>query len=728
MQIFDSKKKRIGTLTDYKELKIVKTLSSGDKELSFKYPAQGEKNEILKEENYIRTKTDEYVIRSKKTGQQYNEYVAQLNVEDLEGQVFPYGFESKEQTIIACLEFAFEGTGWRVGNCAIKKKRTINNDEETTAWNVLQDCLSTYRCECKINTLEKTVDLYEQIGKDRGCYFIENLNLRKLTITSDTYDFYTRIIPIGKDDITIDWLGKGYIDNNQYSDKVKTCVWRDERYTNTTSLIEDATAKLDEMSKPYESCEADVIDFAKINEEYEILDYDIGDTVYIVSKKNRYKKKNRIVKMTEYPDEPQKNTIEISNISKTFAQVQEETVQQAKAESVDAAVTKTKKILQDGYYTKEEVESHITASAEQISLGLSKTYATTTTVTEKYNEAVKAGQDAAAAAEANANKATDEKLTEYSTTEEMKSAIEMSAEQINLGVRKTYATTTTVTEKYNAALKAGQDAAAAAEENAKKATDEKLTGYATTTTVTEKYNEAVKAGQDAAAAAEANANKATDEKLTEYSTTEEMKSAIEMSAEEINLEVSKKVNDDEFATKLTQNSQSIAIAWNGISQNVQFESGELWIYAGEKNVENRRLELNWNGIHLWRTGSYLGVIGSNAFTENEDAKGLVIDLDTKGSFWSLSAKRAEGGMYYSKWCYSRGGDDNIYKTEGLHAGCDVDLHHNLLKNVAWDDTGAITGTMQFVNVKNVSGAGYVTEYNKNCYLKFVNGILIDAEW
>ena len=86
---------------------------------------------------------------------------------------------------------------------------------------------------------------------------------------SDTYDFYTRIYPIGKDGITPEWLtGKDYIDNFQYSSKIKAYVWKDERYTNTTSLIEDATAKIEEMSRPYKAYTAEVVDLAKASEEY----------------------------------------------------------------------------------------------------------------------------------------------------------------------------------------------------------------------------------------------------------------------------------------------------------------------------------------------------------------------------------------------------------------------------------------------------------------------------
>ena len=55
MQIFNDKKKRIGTLSGFKDREITTTLDSGDKELSFSYPAAGALVDLLKEEYYIYT-------------------------------------------------------------------------------------------------------------------------------------------------------------------------------------------------------------------------------------------------------------------------------------------------------------------------------------------------------------------------------------------------------------------------------------------------------------------------------------------------------------------------------------------------------------------------------------------------------------------------------------------------------------------------------------------------
>lgn len=456
MQIFNDKKKRIGTLSGFKDREITTTLDSGDKELSFSYPAAGALVDLLKEEYYIRTKTDEFVIKAVEKGEQFNKYTAVLNVEELEGTPFPYGFESNEQTIKACLEFAFEGTGWHVGTCTVKKKRTIDEQESVTAWDVLQKCLTTYRCECIIHSLTKTIDIYDRIGSDKGCYFMEGLNLRKISLKSDTYDFYTRIYPIGKDGITPEWLtGKDYIDNFQYSSKIKAYVWKDERYTNTTSLIEDATAKIEEMSRPYKAYTAEVVDLAKASEEYkDILSYGIGDTVTLVSKKTRTREKQRIVKITEYPESPEKNTVEISNARKTFAEIQKEETAAATEEAVSISNRTTKKVLEN-YSTTEDVETKITASKEAVELGVMHTLESYYDKTE--TDAlidVSKGEIELNVSQTYQTKAA---MGDYSTTKETQSLIDIAVDAIELSVSETlesYATT----KEMNAAIKLKTDA------------------------------------------------------------------------------------------------------------------------------------------------------------------------------------------------------------------------------------------------------------------------------
>lgn len=168
--------------------------------------------------------------------------------------------------------------------------------------------------------MNKKVNIYEKRGSDKGVYFLDSLNLKSLSVKSDSYDFYTRIIAKGKDDLRV------VLENFQYSSKIKTYIWKDERYTDIESLTEDAEAKLNDLSKPYRAYSATVIDLANINkEDYEgILNYSLGDVITLVSKENGIKEKQRIIKIVEYPDEPNRNTCEIANTTLTFEEIQKE--------------------------------------------------------------------------------------------------------------------------------------------------------------------------------------------------------------------------------------------------------------------------------------------------------------------------------------------------------------------------------------------------------------------
>ena len=118
------------------------------------------------------------------------------------------------------------------------------------------------------------------------------------------------------------------------------------------------------------------------------------------------------------------------------------------------------------YSTTTEMQSALTVEAGKIETKVSEKYETKETVTQKITEANTAAQNAADQAESNANTATDNKLKEYSTTTQMNSAIEQTAKSIKLGVSETYETKETVTQKITEANTAAQNAADKAESNA----------------------------------------------------------------------------------------------------------------------------------------------------------------------------------------------------------------------------------------------------------------------
>lgn len=329
LKILDRNKVPVKGLKKYDDLCIESVLELDDRTLSFSAPYRNIRNAVVNE-GYIETRTDRYVVKEiEKNTEGTAKVVAQLDLESLEGKVFRE-FRSEEQTIKSALQLAFAGTGWAIGVCEVNKKRTLSMSN-VSALDVLKQALKTYRAEIKVNSKFQIISIYNAIGSDKGSYFANQLNLKSLTVQSTSYDFYTEIEPYGKDGLTIEAVnsGKTYLENHQYSSKVKRCIWKDERYTVPESLKEDAEAKLADMSKPYVSYSADVIDLAKCSEKYRILEYGIGDIITLIDDITDTREKQRIVGMKIYPDAPEKNGCTLANKVLTFdelAQKYEDTV------------------------------------------------------------------------------------------------------------------------------------------------------------------------------------------------------------------------------------------------------------------------------------------------------------------------------------------------------------------------------------------------------------------
>lgn len=315
LHLYNLEHVKIKGLKAYKDYCIESTLSTGDKVLSFLYPSHLSKDII--EESYIRTKTAEFVVKEIDSQGQWKSIKAVLNVEDLEGKEWEQ-FDSTEQTITDCLQLAIAGTGWTIGTCNVTRRRTVRKTN-CSAWEVIQEAKKRYRVEIEFDTLNKKINIAEKIGTDKGVYFMDSLNLKNLNVQGNSYDFYTRIIAKGKEDLKV------IVENHQYSNKTKTLIWKDERYTDEASLREDATAKLKELSKPYRAYSADILDLANMSEKYkDILEYSLGDTITLISKENGIREKQRLVTIREYPDEPQRNTCEIANTTLKFEDIQKE--------------------------------------------------------------------------------------------------------------------------------------------------------------------------------------------------------------------------------------------------------------------------------------------------------------------------------------------------------------------------------------------------------------------
>lgn len=318
LAILDFTRTRIGTITDYEDLEIEHDLENGDKTISFRYLG----TDIIKNEYYVETDKARFTIKEVAPDESGSEYHGQLDLEDLQRVPFKR-FTSKGQTLQAAAEAAMQGTGWTVQT----NITTIRNVQryKVTPLEALYSIRDAWMCEISFDNLNNVVTFAEKIGEDKGVYFMRGINLREVSPNYDSYDYVTRLIPYGADGLTIESVNDGiaYVENYQYSTKVMTMIWEDTSYEDAQSLKDDAIKKLADLSKPKKSFDCEVINLAKESTSYNILDYNVGDTIHLIDDLTGTDELQRIVKYVEHPHAPEEDTCEISNTVLTFEELQD---------------------------------------------------------------------------------------------------------------------------------------------------------------------------------------------------------------------------------------------------------------------------------------------------------------------------------------------------------------------------------------------------------------------
>lgn len=481
--------------------------------------------------------------------------------------------------------------GWTILGAGVFTQRdTVEASEETPM-----------ECVVSLDILTRACDIYGAVinydipGKkayvinpesytDSGEYFTDELNLRSLGFTGNSADFATRLYAYGKKDddgnpLTFAAIngGKEYVEDKTYSNRTVSIGWSDERYTVTSSLMQAAKEKLKTLAYPVRSYECDVRNFK--------ADMWLYKMVTLIDRRRRVHIKHRVVEYREYPKRHDLDVVTISatapRIEATIRQVKDEIKSQGQQQknfmeqAIDRAtesitgtkggnvrlnydaehnpfellVMDTKDIntsknlwrfnlgglghSKNGYNGPYELaltaDGQINASlitVGELNGGIIKAGSIQAeTLSSEYRRSVeKYSEDKATAALDNSKKYTDGKLELYSTTEEVRTAIIQSADDIKLEAEQKYTTTMYVTQALSDAK-----------------------------------SEAIQAGKNAASTAESNANKSTDEKLKLYSTTEEMRSAIDVSAQGIKLEASKIYTTFDYVGTVTEDAKDSAV-------------------------------------------------------------------------------------------------------------------------------------------------------------------------
>lgn len=187
------------------------------------------------------------------------------------------------------------------------------------------------------------------------------------------------------------------------------------------------------------------------------------------------------------------------------------------------------------------------------------------------------------------------------------------------------------------------------------------------------------------------------------------------------------VNTGNFGTTLSQNAYYVRVAWNSISNYVQFENGGLNFYEGSTTQNNLRARIDDGNYTFWRDGYNLGNMGTGYYKLDNQKKGIQFHLEYDGWFmgWAYKQKRTDD-FYTWKWYYTSGSVGDTY-ADTLNAGCNTNFRWNEIwyfkTRTSWFNImDGLNGTISVVsNIEN-TGDGGIRWWTRN--LTFKNGILI----
>ncbi|CUN12523.1 phage tail spike protein [Turicibacter sanguinis] len=338
LTLFDVENTKIGLLENLKDFVILEKLKNGSSTISFSLYRNDPYCKQIKEECYIETSDNRYIVKIINDQQTVIRYTCELDLESLTSKIWYDGFSNVRANVVETVKLAIAGTGWTVIDGGVNEKKRTINLKAMDSYEIIKNCLTKWDVEVKFDAKKRMITLADKIGSDKGVYFSDEFNLTTIHVESDSRSFATRLYVRGKDGLTFASIngGKDYIEDYSYTSKLVSKIWIDERYENVQQLLEDARLKLNDFCKPKSTYELEVVDLASLSNEYSFLEYGIGDSVTLLSAGKEIREVHRIVEIAKYPLEPERNTATLSNGLLTFEESQEKN--DAMAENVDSVL------------------------------------------------------------------------------------------------------------------------------------------------------------------------------------------------------------------------------------------------------------------------------------------------------------------------------------------------------------------------------------------------------
>ena len=317
LTVFNDNKGYVIACDDY----YVRQLASGLNEIIFEVNIHDDSFQYIVEEASIIDRDENYyLVKQIDRGLETAKVVCQIDLDEWRNQLF-FDYSNNSSTVYNTI-FNIKPEGWNViDQSRVTIRRTIPTAENAenfnvTAWEIVEECMNTYNIRVLIDNHNRVLtivnpDNYEPLG----AFATKELNIKELNYKGKSQGFATRLYAYGKDNLTFADIndGKQYVDDNTYSSRVICAYWKDERYTDVQSLLEDAKKKLHAMATPQRSYDCDVVDLQSTNPElYGYQNFDLFQVVTLLDHITETAINHQVVERWEFPHYPEKNKVILS--------------------------------------------------------------------------------------------------------------------------------------------------------------------------------------------------------------------------------------------------------------------------------------------------------------------------------------------------------------------------------------------------------------------------------
>lgn len=311
IKVFDYQKKFLFLLDSLRNCRITESLELGYKNLIFQVPCSQINLESFIEENYIETSDYCYVIKEVNVNGDFITVYCNPDIEEITGKIFQI-FDLFELSLEEGYRYCLSNSNWDVEYNSTKQTQITYQGQNKTSIDMIRRIAREHKQELWFDTKNKVLKVYDRMGKDLGSYFSNELRLKELKKQSSSYGYYTVVYPYGKNGLDISSVngGKKYLSDYTYTNKQIEKVIVNNGLTYAEDVLRWGQGMLEEYSQPKSSYQLKLSSIQGV---------ELGDSIMLVDKLKRIKQKQRVVKIVRYPFEPEKSTLDISNIQVDFS-------------------------------------------------------------------------------------------------------------------------------------------------------------------------------------------------------------------------------------------------------------------------------------------------------------------------------------------------------------------------------------------------------------------------